>query len=229
MEKKINEYQLEIDADAYYDDFGVDAIALVEFPAIEVDFVALASDKSNITLSKLDYEKKLIVGPVLIPEKRIYRYDKKTNEEYYVYFTKETVEKLAHKFMYEMKQHNSNFEHSNIKAQGSFVEIWTVADPENDKANSLGFKVPATTWMGAFKPSDSFNWDLVKSGKLNGFSIEGYFVNKLVEASVKEKTITNEELYDTLKTKVAELEAENISDEERCNKLVNSINKLKIN
>lgn len=226
MNKELKEYELIVDADKYYNDFGVDAIALVEFPAIEVDFIALSKNKSNVTLSKLDYEKKLIVGPVLIPEKRIYRYDQETNEEYNVFFSKEMVKTIAHKFMYEMKQHNSNFEHSNIKAQGSFVEVWLVEDSENDKANALGFKVPSGTWMAAFKPTESFDWNLVKDGKVNGFSIEGYFVDRLVESSKKEKILTDEERCDLLKSKIAELESKDITDEERCNELKITVNEL---
>jgi len=50
---------------------GVDAISVVESPAIESNFVALKSEE--IKLAQVDTEKRILMGAVLIPEKPIYR------------------------------------------------------------------------------------------------------------------------------------------------------------
>ena len=91
MEKKKKLIELIIDETA--DFFGVDAISVVKFPAIEENFVFFNQD--FLSLAKIDEEKKQLVGAVLIPEKRIPRLDKETNEEYDVFFTKETIKELV--------------------------------------------------------------------------------------------------------------------------------------
>ena len=174
MEKKLRIKELIID-----DETGVEAIALVEMPAIEVDFLKFNKDKENITFATADTEKHIITGPAMIPDKMIYRFDAATNEEYYVYFTKETVEKISQRYLIEHKQSNVNLEHADPITDVSLVESWIVTDPENDKASALGYSVPVGTWMVSMKVNNEDVWNnLVKTGTVKGFSIEGYFVQK---------------------------------------------------
>ena len=67
---------------------GVEAISLVEFPAIESNWVAL---KKAVKLEALDNERRMLYGPALIPDKPILRVDKETGEDYYIVFDKETI------------------------------------------------------------------------------------------------------------------------------------------
>ena len=69
----------------------IDAISLVTSPAIEQDFVFFGKENNNLTLAKVDEEKRMLVSPALIPNKQIFRYDPNTDSNYYVYFSKETV------------------------------------------------------------------------------------------------------------------------------------------
>ena len=57
---------------------GVEAISVVENPAIESDFIAL--NKQEIKLAEIDKEKRLLMGALLIPKKPIYR---KSGEDEY--------------------------------------------------------------------------------------------------------------------------------------------------
>ena len=50
---------------------GIDAVSIVENPAIESDFIALA--EQEIKLAKVDEEKKILMGAALIPNKPIFR------------------------------------------------------------------------------------------------------------------------------------------------------------
>ena len=75
---------------------GIEAISVVESPAIEEDFVALKTQQ-EIKLAELDKEKKILLGPVLIPNKPIYRRNEK--EEYYIYFSRNTVRKASENFL----------------------------------------------------------------------------------------------------------------------------------
>ena len=78
---------------------GVFAISLVDFPAIESNFIALSKDQRNqYSLAEVNKEKQLLVGAALIPNKMIFRKDAENNG-YYVYFSKETVKQTAYRFL----------------------------------------------------------------------------------------------------------------------------------
>ena len=67
---------------------GIDAISIVEHPAIEEDFITMSKDQ-KMEFKEVDQEKKILMGAAMIPDKPIYRRD--GDEEYYVFFTKETI------------------------------------------------------------------------------------------------------------------------------------------
>lgn len=175
----------------------VEAISLVENPAIEIDFEKFNS-QNIFSISKTDEEKRIVLGPAMIPNKLIIRYDNKSNQEYYVWFSKKTIENISYDFLKNNRIHNSTIEHRS-KVNGVYViESWIIKDPELDKAKSFGFDCPVGTWMVAIKVEDDKIWNNVKAGKLNGFSIEGYFTNKLTKYSTEDtiKSIVYSELSD---------------------------------
>ena len=106
--------ELLIDEDQ--DDFGVEAISLVKFPAIEENFVYFNKDQ-KLTLAKIDEDKQLLVGPALIPEKMIPRWDESKQEEFEVYFSKETVQQAAELFMRQKRNGEYTVEHQ-TKVEG---------------------------------------------------------------------------------------------------------------
>ena len=123
-------------------------------------------------------DQQILVGPLMIPNKLIPRRDKDGNE-YMVYFDEETVEKLAYKSMFDKIIDRINIEHTEELIDDVYLaESWLVKDPENDKANFYGYKPKMGTWMGILKVDNKAVWDeFVKTGKVKGFSVEGYFVN----------------------------------------------------
>lgn len=155
---------------------GIDAISIVEHPAIEENFVAL-NKKKEYKFQEVDADKRILMGPLLIPNKAIYRKDDK--EDYYIYFTKKTIRKASELFLKEGNQHNSTFEHL-YKIDGlTLVESWIVEDKEKDKSAYYDMDVPVGTWMGSVKVDNEEVWqDYVKSGVVKGFSIEGFFAEK---------------------------------------------------
>ena len=153
---------------------GIDAVSLVESPAIESNFLALK--KHEVELKEIDAEKRIVLGAALIPNKQIYRTNEK-KEEYYIYFSEATVRKASELFLMNGNQNNATLEH-NEKLKGmSVVESWIV-EGENDKSKNYGFDVPKGTWMIAMKVNNDKVWQQVKEGKIKGFSIEGYFADK---------------------------------------------------
>jgi len=156
------------------------AISLVESPAIESDFVYF--DKEEIRFAKVDNEQRMLIGPILIPDKKILRVDGEGNP-FHVFFTKETVKKIAQNYLMKKYTDKATLEHDSKIKGVHLVESW-VKDGKLDKSNNYGLNVPEGTWMGMFKIHDDKIWnDYVKTGKVKGFSIEGLFEHKLVKAS----------------------------------------------
>ena len=107
---------------------GIEAISIVESPAIESDFIALKSDE--IRLAEVDSEKKILIGALLIPNKPIYR--KNEGEEYYIYFSRDTVLKASQRYLTNGYQSNSTLEHSDNLQGLTLVESWIVEDEKYD-------------------------------------------------------------------------------------------------
>jgi len=161
---------------------GIDAVSLVEKPAIESDWVALK--KHEVQLKTINEEKRLLMGAALIPNKQIYRRNEKTNEEYYIFFSKDTIRKASQLFLKESNQNNATIEHTKKISGMSVVESW-IKEGEQDKSNLYGFDAEPGTWFITMKVENDEIWNKVKSKEIKGFSIEGYFAEKL-EASKQE-------------------------------------------
>lgn len=176
---------------------GIEAVSIVESPAIESDFIALADQE--IKLAQIDEDKRLLMGAALIPNKPIFR--KNGEEMFYVYFSKDTVRRASELFFMKGNQNNATLEHNIDVKNLSVVESWIV-EGEQDKSRMYGLEVPNGTWMISMKIENDEIWnDYVKTGKVKGFSIEGYFADKAKikqseqlkedEANIKLKEILN--------------------------------------
>ena len=165
---------------------GIEAISVVENPAIEEDFIALKAEE--IKLAEVSSEKKILMGALLIPNKPIYR--RSGEDEYYIYFSKDTVLKASQMYLMKGNQNNSTLEHQYELSGLSLVESWIVEDEVHDKSRKYGMNVPIGTWMGTVKVNNEDVWEkFVKTGKVKGFSIEGYFADKMErpkDASIKD-------------------------------------------
>ena len=163
------------------------AISLVEDPAIESNFVWF--DKEKVQFEKIDNEKRLVVGPVLIPNKKILRIDA-MGQPYEVFFKPETIEKLAQGYLKKGYQAKSTLEHEKKISGVTLVESW-IKTSKLDKSNSYGLNLPVGSWVGMFKVDNDDIWkDYVKNGEVKGFSIEGLFSHDLVQAG-KEDVLDN--------------------------------------
>ena len=157
-------------------ELGIEAISVVENPAIEEDFIALKSQE--IKLAEVDKEKRILMGALLVPNKPIYR--RSGEDEYYIYFSKDTVEKASQMYLMQGNQNNSTLEHQYELNGLSLVESWIVEDKVHDKSVKYGMDLPIGTWMGSVKVNNDKVWnEFVKTGKVKGFSIEGYFADKM--------------------------------------------------
>ncbi len=158
---------------------GVEAMSVVEHPAIESNFITLKKEKLqkyDVKLA-LDEEKRLLMGPALIPNKLIYRNDQ-VNGEYYIYFSKDTVKKASQMFLKAGNQGVATQEHEKDIEGLTVVESWLKEHMTHDKSALHGLNDPVGTWMICQKVENDEVWEDAKSGKIKGFSIEAYFADK---------------------------------------------------
>ena len=187
MKDLLYELRIEDDTDEVF------AISLVESPAIESDFIYF--DKEVIQFAKIDNEQRMLIGPILIADKKILRVDGE-GQPYHVFFTKETVKKLAQNYLMKKYTDKATLEHDNKIKGVHLVESW-VKDGKLDKSNNYGLSLPEGTWVGMFKITDDTIWnDYVKTGKVKGFSVEALLEHKLVKASIIDLDKDIEELND---------------------------------
>ena len=157
-------------------EIAVEAISIVNSGAIEEDFVALKSQEFK--LAEVDKERRILMGALLIPNKPIYR--KNGEDEYYIYFSKDTVLKASQMYLMQGNQNNATMEHQYEINGLSLVESWLVEDKVHDKSVKYGMDLALGTWVGSVKVNNDKIWnEFVKTGKVKGFSIEGYFADKM--------------------------------------------------
>lgn len=133
----------------------------------------------------IDEDEQMVVGPLMIPDKLILRVDE-NDDPYYVFFSKNTIKEIAYKLMREKRLDSVNIEHnSEDTVDGYMVSSWIVEDMQKDQQQVYGFNFPVGTWMGQYKILNKDTWSQVKSGDLKGFSVEGFFQDKFIQASKK--------------------------------------------
>jgi hypothetical protein len=192
-------------------ELAIDAISLVHSPAIESDFVFFGKEKSNLTLAKVDEEKRMLISAALIPNKNIVRYDANTDSEYYVWFSKETVRKASELYLKHNNHHKATYEHQDRVSGVLTIESW-IKEGDMDKSKLYGFDLPNGTWFVKMKIDNEELWQDIKSKKIKGLSIEGYFTDKF-EAMQKRKPTDLEilsALNEIIRENKTELKAEKV-------------------
>jgi len=170
---------------------GVESISFVENPAIEEDFMFFSKPEESYKFAEKE-DKYLVTGPAMIPNQKIYRIDGR--KEFDVFFSEETIAKCNELFFKNSNIKESNIDHNPTKIDGvTVIESWLVEDPTKDKSTALGFTgFPKGTWMVTYKVDNKDLWSKIKSGEVKGFSIEGYFINKLIEMQTTEIDVVTE-------------------------------------
>ena len=134
--------------------------------------------KRNFSLS-IDEDKRMVVGPLMIPNKMILRRDEEGNP-FYIYFSKKTIRKMAEKFFRNNKHNNTDVNHDeNITQDNTLIESWISESIKHDKSYKYGFALPEGTWYVSYKINDDETWDRIKSGELKGFSLAGGFIQRM--------------------------------------------------
>jgi len=182
---------------------GVYGISLVNDPAMEGMFIALSKEE-QIQLKSIDTEKRIVMGAVLIPDKPVYR--NQNGKEFNIVFPSETIRLASEEFFRKGYQSSSTLEHNvDTKLSGvTIVESWTKENDVNDKSVMYGFNDPIGTWYASMKIDNNEVWnDFVKTGKVKGFSIDGFFdlekVNLKNEVNMSEQKSFIDEIKQVIK------------------------------
>ena len=171
------------------DTSGVNYVALVDEPAIQLDWQMFNKKKQAF---KIDNDRRIISGAMMVADLPIYRRDERMGE-YYVVFDKDTIQTIQRKFMangYTKNfnlMHESEFQVNSATLFNSFIIDKTIGINTPDGYDEL----PDGSWFGSVYISDQKLWDFIKSGKFRGFSVEGYF-DLVYQKDEKEKDIIKE-------------------------------------
>lgn len=182
MAKKKKIYKVGIDSETY-------AISLVESPAIEETLVALEEQKP-IKIQLADEEKYMVYSAVLVPDKPIYRRNE-DGDEFYIEFTKESIEKMAQEYLMNYRQNEITLDHATMANDITLVESWIKTDMYKDKSVAIGLSedLPIGTWIAGLKVNQIDAWNRIKNGELRGFSVESMI--SLEEFSKQEQNTNN--------------------------------------
>ena len=147
---------------------GMFRISLVAAPAIEENFIHFKDER--IEFFK-DEEKRQVVGPIMIPNKPIYRRNSEVGE-YYIRFTEKAIDDIMYKYSKDGKFNLFNIEHTDQNFDGvTMLEIWK-KESDADKSSKYGYDLPDGTVFVKAQIEDESLWSSIKTGEINGFSIE---------------------------------------------------------
>ena len=183
---------------------GLQAIALVDRPAIGLNYQAFAPQKFEV----INEDKRIVMGAAMIPDLPIYRRDERG--EYYAIFKKETIKALVQKLFKENRHNNFNEQHNAFKIlDGVYIYQSFITDAELGISAPTGFEnVADGTWFIAAKVENDEAWAKVKEeGILKGFSVEGVFDLEPYKFKTMNK-LNLESVISTLKSVFADAEVE---------------------
>jgi hypothetical protein len=147
---------------------GMFKISLVDKPAIEENFIYF-SEQQKINF-EANTEKKEVVGPIMIPNKKIIRFNPDMGY-YYVRFTEEVIKDIMYRYSKEGLFNAFGIHHAYDTSDVVMLEVW-MKESDNDKSKDYGYDLPnGTVFVKAKIESDEL-FASIKEGDINGFSIE---------------------------------------------------------
>ena len=182
-----NLFELEVDESQW----ETLALGFVTNPAIQVDFFKFSQAEFKINFSQ--DERKIVTGPVLIPDLPIYR-KIKNSEGFHVVLREEQVVKSYNLFMQKQRFVNMNLMHDvsiPLDNQAFMLECF-ITDPKRGIMAPKGYEdLPANTWFMSHQITSPELWAKIKSGEINGYSIEQNMSINQKDANALEKLMND--------------------------------------
>ena len=166
------------------EDDGIITISLVDEPAVESDFVCFAKDVGKQLFALKDSSEHLITGCLMKSETPIYRND--NGYEYYIVFSKETIQTMAQKMLADSTFKNIDTQHNGELLPQGALTLMEIYIKDSTKGIDPNFvDIPDGSLMTTFKVNSDDIWNECLNGDfLNGFSLEGFFNTKQVDFSI---------------------------------------------
>lgn len=156
---------------------GMQAISIVDKPAIESEFIAFNKQEKPKFIRFVDDKKYIVAGLALIPDKLIYRVDE-SGEDYLGYFSAETIEIIMDKFMKESTMgtlKDVNLQHDSERpVQAHLVESFILRTDEMVNAvKAMGISEAVKgAWFVSYKFDNVSDYEKAVNGEFTGFSVE---------------------------------------------------------
>lgn len=176
-----------------FDETGMNAISLVDAPAVEHNFLCFDKDK-KYNLEFRDEAKHIITGVVALADTPIYRYNPSIGD-YWVVFTKDTIQKMIEKYSRSGLFNSVNLDHDDQRFTNSVFMIESYVVNRERNIVPVGFEnIPDGSWICSFKVEDEQLWsEIINTDKFNGFSLQGVF-----DLTPEPKEMTIDELIDSI-------------------------------
>ena len=155
------------------EDTGMLKISLVDEPAVMTDFLAFDAVRRMQMYSVLDDEKRLVYGVVMRADFPIYRRDERIGE-YYIVYKKDTIRKMAEKYLADGFQNQVNVMHSE-DVNGVQMVQWFIKDTARGINPESFPEIADGSLFAEFHVLNDEVWEAVKDGTYKGFSLEGVF------------------------------------------------------
>lgn len=172
---------------------GLNILSMVETPAIEINYVKMEEEINHIKMEVLDEEKNIVIAPALVPDMLIPRVHK--GIKYYISFDKETIEQSLIKMSAEQKDQNVDVNHSEKLINGAIVMEKFITHPNRVTQVKNFENLPIGTLFFTAKVIDEKLMSDIKAGKINGWSIDGFYdleIEEEVELTEDEIKILND-------------------------------------
>ena len=166
-------YFIKIDDDS--PDCGIDAISLVEVPAVQKNFLCFNEEKP-MQMNFRDETQHIITGVLCLADTPIYRNDERFGE-YYVVFTKDTIQKMVERFAKSDLFRSVNLQHKDDSfVDGIYMFESYIVNKERGICPAEFADIPDGSWVGSYKVENPTLWEeIVNGNELNGFSLQGFF------------------------------------------------------
>jgi len=170
-------YILDVDSDISIQE-GVDAVALVDAPAIKRGFLAFRSDTpTTMAFTVTSEDRHIISGPLMLADTPLLRLPPQVPEPCYITFPAATIERIAQKFFTQGFHASVNEMHDpERKLDGIVMFESFISDSTRGILPIAGHgDAPEGSWFGSFKVENEDAWKSIKDGTFTGFSVEGFF------------------------------------------------------
>ena len=151
---------------------GCSKISLVENPAVEEFFLKFSKDeqeKEHKSFYFKDDSKHIVTGIAMRADYPIYR--NQDGQEFYVQFSKDTIDKMMQKFMKEQRLFDISLDHNQDVRDCYLIESFIINKERGICPNEFS-DVEDGSWIISVKIENEDVWNKICSGEVKGFSIE---------------------------------------------------------